>query len=100
MYVGQTVRHLTTRIEEQKKADLPVGLHLQQCQPEGNRADLSWEIIDSSKNQTKLLKVEAIHIRKEKPSLNTGDELRSRELTLKNCSQNFFGLLFETYFSK
>ena len=29
-YGGQTVRHLATRIEEHKKADSPVGLHLQQ----------------------------------------------------------------------
>ena len=82
-YVGQTVRHLTTRIEEHKKADSPVGIHLQQCQLEGNSADLSWEIIDRSNNQTKLLTLEAIHIRKEKPGLNTRDEFRSRELTLK-----------------
>ena len=82
-YVGQTVRHLTTRIEEHRKADSPVGLHLQQCQLEGNSADLSWEIIDRSNNQTKLLTLEAIHIRKEKPGLNTRDEFRSRELTLK-----------------
>ena len=82
-YVGQTVRHLITRIEEHKKADSPVGIHLQQCELEGNSADLSWEIIDRSNNQTKLLTLEAIHIRKEKPGLNTRDEFRSRELTLK-----------------
>ena len=82
-YVGQTVRHLTTRIEEFKKADSPVGLHLQQCQLEGNSADLSWEIIDRSNNQPKLLILEAIHTRKEKPGLNTRDEFRSRALTLE-----------------
>ena len=82
-YVGRTVRHLTTRIEEQNKADSPVGLHLWQCQLEGKSADLSWEIIDRSNNQTKLLTLEVIHIRKEKPDLNTRDKFRSRELTLK-----------------
>ena len=82
-YVGKTVRHLTTRVEEHKKADSPVGLHLQQCQLVGNSADLNWEIIDRSNNQTKLLTLEVIHIRKEKPGLNTRDEFRSRELTLK-----------------
>ena len=82
-YVGKTVRHLTTRVEEHKKADSPVGLHLQQCQLVGNSADLNWEIIDRSNNQTKLLTLEVIHIRKDKPGLNTRDEFRSRELTLK-----------------
>ena len=82
-YVGQNVRHLTTRIEEHKKADSPVGLHLQQCQHEGNSADLSWEIIDRSNNQTKLLTLEAKQIRKGKPGLNTRDEFRSRALTVK-----------------
>ena len=78
-YVGQTVRHLNSRIEDHKKADSPVGLHLQQCQLEGNSADLNWEIIDRSKNQTKLLTLEAKYIRKEKPGLNTRDEFRSSE---------------------
>ena len=63
-YVEETVRHLTARIEEHKKADSPVGLHLQQCQFEGNRVDLSWKITDRSNNRTKLLTLEAIHIRK------------------------------------
>ena len=82
-YVGQTVRHLITRIEEYKKADSPVGVHLKQCQLEGNSADLSWEITDRSNDQTKLLTLEAIHIMKEKPALNKRDKFRSRELTLK-----------------
>ena len=69
--------------DKHKKADSPLGLHLQQCQLEGNSADLSWEIVDRSNNQTQLLTLEALHVRKEKPGLNTRDECRSRELTLK-----------------
>ena len=76
-YVGQTVQHLTTRNEEQKEADSSVGLHLQQCSLQGNRADLSGEIIDRSNNRTKLLTIAAVHIRKEETGLNTRDELRT-----------------------
>ena len=82
-YDGQTVRHLTSRFEEHKRADSTVGLHFQQCRLEGNSADVNSEIIDKSNNQTKLLKLEAIHTRKEKPGLNSRDEFRSGELTLK-----------------
>ena len=39
-YVGQIVRHLTTRTEEHQKADSPVGLQFQQCPFEVNSADL------------------------------------------------------------
>ena len=41
-YVGQSVHHLSTRIEELKKADSPVSLHLQHCCLDGNSADLTW----------------------------------------------------------
>ena len=98
-YVGKTVRHLTTRIEEHKKADSPVGFHLQQCQFEGNSAALSWEFIYTSHNQTNLLLLEEIHIRKVKPGLNTRNEFRSRELKLKVNSQKIFGFSFKTYMS-
>ena len=50
-YCGQTVRHVITRNEKHKKADSPVGLHLQQSSLEGNSADNSWEFIDRSNNQ-------------------------------------------------
>ena len=93
-YDGQNDRFLTTRIEEHKKRDSPVGLHLQQCSLDRNSADLSWESIDRSNNQTKLLTLEAIHIRKEKPGLNTRDEFRSRELTLKIQFQELFDLVW------
>ena len=82
-YVGQTVRYLTTRIEEHKKPDSPLILHLQQGRLEGNSVDHTWEINVRSNNQTKLLTLEAIQIRKEKPGLNTHDAFRIRELTLK-----------------
>ena len=80
-YVGQTVPHLATRIE-------------------GNSADLSWEIRDRSNNQTKLLSIEAIDIKKEKSYLNTRDEFRSRKITLKIYSQYSFDFSFKTYMSK
>ena len=51
-------------------------------------------------NQTKLLTLEAIHIRKDKPGSNLRDGFRSRELTLKIKSRSFFGFLFKTYMSK
>ena len=47
-YVGQTVRHLTTRIEEHHKEDSPVGQHLRECDRDGKSAELKSEIIDQS----------------------------------------------------
>ena len=82
-YVGQTVRHLTTRIEEHHKEDSPVGQHLRECDRDGKSAELRSEIIDQSSNIQKLLTLEALHIWKERPRINTREEFRSRELTLK-----------------
>ena len=83
IYVGQTVRHLTTRIEEHRKEDTPVGQHIRQCGSEHGKADFNWIIIDQASSSFKLLTLEALHIRKERPAINTRDEFRSRELTLR-----------------
>ena len=40
-YVGQTVRHLATRVDEHRKGDSPVGQHLLECNKEvGGTAEL------------------------------------------------------------
>ena len=38
IYVGQTVRHLTKRIEEHRKEDTPVGQHIRQCGSERGKS--------------------------------------------------------------
>ena len=83
IYVGQTIRHLTTRIEEYRKKDNPVGQHLRQCGSEKSKSEFNWNIIDQASSNIKLLTLEALRIRKERPAINTSDEFRSRKLTLR-----------------
>ena len=56
--------------------------HLQQC-----GATLTEDQVDilqmSSRGEDFLLTLEALHIRERKPQINTKDEYRSRELTIK-----------------
>ena len=83
-YVGQTVRHLATRVDEHRKGDSPVGQQLLECNKEvGGTTELKSEIIDQTANTHKLLKLDDLHIWRERPRINTRDEFRSQELTLK-----------------
>ena len=41
IYVRQTVRHLTTRIEEHRKEDTPVGQHIRQCGSERGKSEFN-----------------------------------------------------------
>ena len=83
-YVGQTVRHLATRVDEHRKGDSPVGQHLLERNKEvGGTAEQKSQIIDQTANTHKLLTLEALHIWRERPKINTRDEFRRRELTLK-----------------
>ena len=49
----------------------------------GGTAELKSEIIDQTANAHKLLTLEALHIWRKRPKIDTRDEFRSRELTLK-----------------
>ena len=83
-YAGQTVRNLARRVDEHSKGDFPVGQHLLECNKEvGGTAELKSEIIDQTAITHKLLTLEALHIWRERPKINTRDEFRSRDLTLK-----------------
>ena len=81
IFVGQTSRHVTTRITEHQKKDSQVGQHLVECRGAWN--DVEWKILDACRTVEKLMIIEAIYISKLKPALNTRDEYRGRELTLK-----------------
>ena len=81
-YVGQTSRHLQTRIREHSNTIGPVKKHLENCKQQLKKDDI--EIIKStSRGETLLLTLEALWIRELKPQINTKDEYRSRALTIK-----------------
>ena len=81
-YVGQTRRHLQTRFHEHLNRKGPVKEHAANCD-----IDLSLNDVDILGNTPRgefyLLTLEALWIREIKPSINTKDEFRSRELTIK-----------------
>ena len=59
-------------VDEHRKGDSRVGLHLLECSKEvGGTAELKSEIMDQSANTHKLLTLEALHIRRERPKINT-----------------------------
>ena len=83
-YVGQTVRNLGTRVDEHRKEDSSYGQHLLECNKEvGGTVELKSEIKKQTANTQKQLTLEALRIWRESPRINTRDEFRSRELTLK-----------------
>ena len=54
-----------------------------QCGSERGKSEFNWKIINQAFSSIKLLTLEVLHIRKERPAINTRDEFRSRELTLR-----------------
>ena len=80
-YVGKTSRHVQTRFTEHTKR-APMKTHLQECNTEITSEDI--EILhQTARGNIHLLTLEALYIRDWKPTINTKDEYRSRELTIK-----------------
>ena len=79
-YVGQTNRHLQTRLQEHMSASAHVGAHLREY---GANMGMNVKVIDRSFDENKLLTLEALHIAKLKPALNTREEYPQRQLKLQ-----------------
>ena len=80
-YVGQTARHLTTRLKEHSRPSTNVGSHLATFETTMENAEV--KILDKSPNLNKLLTLEALYITSKTPTINLKEEYRSRELTLR-----------------
>ena len=81
-YVGQTGRHTQTRFREHLQRSGPMRKHLAQCKTTLTEKDVDI-LQQTSRGESFLLTLEALHIRERKPRINTKDEYRRRELTIK-----------------
>ena len=84
-YVGQTDRHLLKRFKEHCKPSQPFGKHIRLCEASpnfDNKDDVSV-IHVTTRSISYLEALEALWVREIRPSINTKDEYRHRELTIK-----------------
>ena len=81
-YVGETCRHMQSHFKEHVSRAGPMRNHLKQC-----NATLTVKDVDilqqTSPGEGSLLTLDALCIRERKPTINTKDEYRSWELTIK-----------------
>ena len=81
-YVGETTRHMQSRFREHLQRAGPIKHHMKLCGSTLLEDDVNI-LKASARGETYLLTLEALFIREVKPALNTKDEWRSRELTIK-----------------
>ena len=83
-YVGKTSRHLQTRYKEHLRNSAPMRKHLNECGVNVNSTSEDMTILhQSTRSENHLLTLEALYIREYKPTINTKDEYRQRELIIK-----------------
>ena len=83
-YVGRTSRHLLTRFGEHKtKKAQPVLKHFTACGLSKPSIEDIEILACASKGHLQLATLEALFIREINPALNTRDEFRDHELTIK-----------------
>ena len=73
---------MQTRFKEHIQRKGPMRKHLNQCNTTITEKDVDI-LQQSSRGESFLLTLEALHIRERKPSINNKDEYRTRELTIK-----------------
>ena len=83
-HVGQTSQHMITRFKEHsKQKNKPVRKHFDICIGAKLQTSDVRKLASSNRGMEHLLTLEALYIREIKTELNTKDESRSRELTIK-----------------
>ena len=80
-YVGQTARHVITRLGEHRRKSSPLGRHFGECAVK--TVEVTATVLDRYTNVNKLLTMEALYIARTRPILNRREEYRSRDLRLK-----------------
>ena len=85
LYVGQTGRHLITRLQEHGRKGTPVAQHFKDCQVPTSTIISSSKILDST-SRSKLTTLESIYISKLRPQINNRDEFRSKSLMIRFAS--------------
>ena len=82
-YIGQTSQYLDARFGQHKKPSQPVGKHLRRCDALGDISVVDVEMLAASTcGEQYLMTLEALWQKEERPSINTKDEYKSRELTI------------------
>ena len=81
-YVGQTSRHLITRIKEHRTPSSAVAKHMKGCNASCTLENTSI-LASTARGVAHLLTLEALYIEELKPTMNTKEEFRSRTLTIK-----------------
>ena len=84
-YVGQTDRHIRTRFREHLHPSQPLGMHLRLCgvTPKFEDKDVMTILQSTTRSIPFLETLEALWQRELKPLINTKDEYKSRELTIR-----------------
>ena len=83
-YIGQTTQYLIDRFKQHLRLSQPVGKHFQECLCRGQVRVEDIEILASTTRSVQYLEtLEALWQEELRPTINTKDEFRSRELTIK-----------------
>ena len=81
-YVGQTGRHLITRLKEHQMPSAPVSQHMRKCKTAVS-VEATTILASTSRSEAYRLTLEALYIEERRPQINTKEEFRSRTLTIK-----------------